>query len=80
MLSAPSTIAYTSAITLRPALAAPGRSRAQPHQLLRQRLDPQPLRERRDQRHAGVRDDSLVVEHDLQPIQSDRLRHRAPSR
>ncbi|MHB8694008.1 MAG: hypothetical protein ACYDHH_22445 [Solirubrobacteraceae bacterium] len=46
---------------------------AQPHQLLRQRLNPKPLRERGDQRHASIRNDPLVVEDDPQPIQSDRL-------
>jgi len=58
---------------LRPAF---GRARPvppQPHQLLRQRLDTKTLRQRRDQHHAGIADDPLVVESDLHPIRSDRL-------
>ncbi len=45
----------------------------QPYQPLRQHLDPQPLGERRDEHHPGVRDSTLVVELDLQTVQSDRL-------
>ena len=58
----PSTIANTTAITLRPALAAPGRSRRSRTRLPRQRLDPEPPSERRDQHHPAVTDDALVVE------------------
>ena len=47
--------------------------RPQPDQTPRQRLDPQPLAERRDQHHPGVRNDPLVVEADLHAVQSDRL-------
>ena len=73
MLSAPSTIANSSAITLRPAFAAPGRSRRSRTSRPRERLDPQPPRERRDQHHPGVRDDPLIVELDPHAVQSDRL-------
>jgi hypothetical protein len=58
-------------------LSAPSSSRArpiapQPHQPTRERLDPQPLRERRDQHHPRVTDDPLVVEFDPHAVQSDR--------
>jgi len=46
---------------------------AQPHKLPSERLDTQPLRERRDQHHAGVRDRPLIIEHDLHAVRSDRL-------
>ena len=45
----------------------------QVHQSARQRLDPQPLGERRDQHHACVRDRSLIIELDPQTIQPDPL-------
>jgi hypothetical protein len=43
----------------------------QPHQPGRQGLDSQPLGDRRDQHHPGVRDDPLIIELDLQAVQSD---------
>ena len=52
----------------------------QPHRTLRERLDPQPPSERRDQRDPGVTYDPLVVELDRQAVQSDRPRHPAPYR
>ena len=73
MLSAPSTIANSSAITLRPALAAPGRSRRSRTRLPASASIPSRSRERRDQHHPGVRDDPLVVETDPHAVQSDRL-------
>jgi hypothetical protein len=45
----------------------------QPHQIACQRLDTEPLGERRDDHHASPRDRSLIVELDLQGIQSDQL-------
>lgn len=42
-------------------------------QIAGQRLDPQALGERRDQRDPSVRNDPLVMESDLQRVQSDRL-------
>ena len=45
----------------------------QPHQTAGQRLDPEPLRERRDQHDPSVRHDPLIVELDLHAVQSDRL-------
>ena len=42
-------------------------------QLPRKRLDTEAPGERRDQHHAGVRDDPLIIKRDLQPVQSDRL-------
>ncbi|HEV7806120.1 MAG TPA: hypothetical protein VGO80_09890 [Solirubrobacteraceae bacterium] len=45
----------------------------QPHQIARQRLDPQPQRKRRDHHDPGVADNPLVVELDLYAIRSDRL-------
>ena len=72
MLSAPSTIANSSAITLRPALAAPGRSR-------RSRTS-RPASASIPSRCASVatstprvRNDPLIVELDRQTVQSDRL-------
>lgn len=53
---------------------------AQPHQIARQRLDSQASRERRDEHHAGVRDDPLIVKNDTHAIRSDRpviLHHQA---
>jgi hypothetical protein len=44
---------------------------AQPHQPCRPRLDPEPLRERRNQRHAGIRDHPLIIEQDFHAVQSD---------
>jgi hypothetical protein len=73
MQSAPSTIANKIAITLRPAFAAPRPITPQPHPLRRQRFDPEPLCERRDEHHPRVRDRALVIELDPQTIQSDRL-------
>jgi hypothetical protein len=46
---------------------------AQGDQPARERLDPKPLRECRDQRDPRVRDDALIVEFDPQTLQSDRL-------
>ena len=71
MQSAPSAIAETSVITFAPAFAAPG-TLAEVDALIDQRLDPQPLRERRRQHDPGVRDRPLVIERDRDAVQSDR--------
>lgn len=55
--SAPSSIGHSSATTLR----CPGPTATQPHQIAGQRLDPQSLRERRDQREPRIREESLDV-------------------
>jgi len=56
---------------LRPAWRLPaGRAAAPPAG--RQRLDTEALRDCRDQRDPGVRDDPLVIERDPHTIQSDR--------
>jgi hypothetical protein len=72
MLSAPSTIANSSAITLRPVLAAPGRSRRSRTRLPVSASKTEPLRERRDQRHPRVADDPLVIDLDPHTVQSGR--------
>src|SRR3954451_25071274 len=41
------------------------------HEIGSQRLKPQPPGQRRDQHHAGVRHNPLVVERDLHTVQSD---------
>ncbi len=46
---------------------------AQPHQLMCERLDPETLRERRDEHHASVRDRPIIVETNPHAIRSDRL-------
>jgi hypothetical protein len=53
-------------------VARPEPLRPQPHQPLRQRLDPQPRRHRRRQHQPRVRDHPLVIERDLDAVQSDR--------
>ena len=44
---------------------------AQPHRIARKRLEPEPPGQRRDQHHAGVRNDPFIVELDLHAVQSD---------
>ena len=45
---------------------------AQPHKLHDQALEPEPLRERRDQHDPGVRHHAIVVKHDTDTVKSDR--------
>jgi len=47
--------------------------RAQPHQPLRQRLNPKPPGQARHEHHTGITDHTLIIETDPQSIQSDRL-------
>jgi hypothetical protein len=56
---------------LAPRVCRPRPVAPQPHQPLREQLDPKPPSQRRCQHHASVRNDSLVVEADLQAVQSD---------
>jgi hypothetical protein len=56
---------------LAPRVRGPGTITSQPHQPARERLDSEPPSDRRDQHHASVRDDPLIVELDLQAVQSD---------
>ena len=53
-------------------IAHPGPLGSQPHQPLRQLLDPKPRCQRRQQHQARVGNDALVVELDLHAVQSDR--------
>jgi len=72
MLSAPSAIAKISDITLRPALPAPGSfGRSRTNRCADSSI-PSRRRERRQEHQPRVRDDALVVEFDLHPVQSDR--------
>jgi len=73
MLSALSTVAYISATTFAPPVRRAWPIAAQPHQPARQRLDPQPLHDRRDEHHARVADDPLIAELHPQTVQSDGL-------
>ena len=52
----------------------PGNPVAQPHRLIHQLLDPQPVRERRCQQQAGVADEPLLVEPNLHRIEARRAR------
>ena len=45
----------------------------QPYQPPSQQLDSQPPSQRRDQRDPRVRDDPVIVEHNRQRVQSDRV-------
>ena len=69
-LSAPSSIANTSAITLRPAFAAPALPPQADH-TTGEILDPEPPRERRGEHDPSVRNRPLVIEINPQAVQSD---------
>ena len=75
MQSAPSAIADTSVMTLRPGFAAPGPV-AEIDGPIDQRLDPEPISEHRREQHPGVRDRPLVIEH----APSSRPADRSPCR
>jgi hypothetical protein len=66
-LFAPSTIVTNSAITLRPAFRRAWPVAPQPRRTPRQRLDPQPPRERCNQHQPGLQHGPLVVERPLNP-------------
>ena len=57
---------------LAPCVRSPGTIAPQPHQIPRHRLDPEAPSERRDEHHASVRNDALIIKNDLDPVQSDR--------
>ena len=61
MQSAPSAIAETSVMSLRPWVRRSG-SVAEIHNPVNQSLDPEPVSERRRKQHTGVRDRPLVIE------------------
>lgn len=58
---------------LAPRVGRPRPIPAQPHHTTSEILDPEPPRERRDEHDPSIRNRPLVIEHDIQAVQSDSL-------